>query len=369
MNVCLIGDGLISLTLAKTLINKKIKVFMYYENNRKIPNDNRTIGISSDNLDFIQKKIVKINKNLIWEINKIGIYNDQNTKEKILNFQQSNKRLFSIIKNNDLYKLLINSLKKNNKFKKIKIKNKSFYSKILNNQKFDLVINCDGNNEISTRYFYQKIIKDYASTAYATIVNHNKINNHKAIQIFTKHGPLAFLPISMTQTSVVYSIKNKSINNYLRFSQVEFEKLILENNKKYKINSINKFETFKLKSKTLRNYYNKNILAFGDMLHQIHPLSGQGFNMALRDIKVFLNLLIDKENLGLPVDHYIYQQFENKTKHLNFMFSSANDFIYEFFNYDNFYLKPFSKKLFNYLNNNKLFNKLAVQYADKGLMI
>ena len=29
MNVCLIGDGLISLTLAKTLINKKIKVFMY----------------------------------------------------------------------------------------------------------------------------------------------------------------------------------------------------------------------------------------------------------------------------------------------------------------------------------------------------
>ena len=62
MNICLIGDGLISLTLAKTLINKKIKVFMYYENNRKIPNDNRTIGISSDNLDFIQKKIVKINK-------------------------------------------------------------------------------------------------------------------------------------------------------------------------------------------------------------------------------------------------------------------------------------------------------------------
>jgi len=369
MNVCLIGDGLISLTLAKTLINKKIKVFMYYENNRKIPNDNRTIGISSDNLDFIQKKIVKINKNLIWEINKIGIYNDQNTKEKILNFQQSNKRLLSIIKNNDLYKLLINSLKKNNKFKKIKIKNKSFYSKILNNQKFDLVINCDGNNEISTRYFYQKIIKDYVSTAYATIINHNKINNQKAIQIFTKHGPLAFLPISRNQTSVVYSIKNKSINNYLRFSQVEFEKLILENNKKYKISSINKFEAFKLKSKTLRKYYNKNILAFGDMLHQIHPLSGQGFNMALRDIKVFLNLLIDKENLGLPVDHYIYQQFENKTKHLNFMFSSANDFIYEFFNYDNFYLKPFSKKLFNYLNNNKLFNKLAVQYADKGLMI
>ena len=185
MNVCLIGDGLISLTLAKTLINNKIKVFMYYENNRKILNNNRTIGISSDNLDFIQKKILKINKNLIWEINKIEIYNDKNIKEKILNFQQSNKRLFSIMKNNDLYKLLTNSLKKNNKFKKIKIKNKSFYSKIINNQKFNLVINCDGKNEISTRYFYRKIIKNYESTAYVALINHNKINNQKAIQIFT----------------------------------------------------------------------------------------------------------------------------------------------------------------------------------------
>ena len=104
MNICIIGEGLISLTLAKTLINNKIKVFMYYENSRKIPNNNRTIGISSNNLDFIQKKIIKINKNLIWGINEIEIYNDQNTKEKILNFQKSNKRLFSII--NNLYKSL-----------------------------------------------------------------------------------------------------------------------------------------------------------------------------------------------------------------------------------------------------------------------
>ena len=35
MNVCLLGDGLISLTLAKTLINNKIKVFMHYENGKK----------------------------------------------------------------------------------------------------------------------------------------------------------------------------------------------------------------------------------------------------------------------------------------------------------------------------------------------
>ena len=97
MNVCLIGDGLISLTLAKTLINKKIKVFMYYRNNKKIPNESRTIGISSDNLNFIQKEIIKINKSHIWGINKIEIYQDPNKQKKILNFKKSKKKLFSII--------------------------------------------------------------------------------------------------------------------------------------------------------------------------------------------------------------------------------------------------------------------------------
>ena len=105
------------------------------------------------------------------------------------------------------------------------------------------------------------------------------------------------------------------------------------------------------------------------MLHQIHPLSGQGFNMTLRDIKVFLDSLRYRVSLGLPIDYSICKEFENKTKHLNFIFSSGNDFIYEFFNYDNFYLKIFSKKIFNYLNNRVFLKKLAIKYADKGIKI
>ena len=158
-------------------------------------------------------------------------------------------------------------------------------------------------------------------------------------------------------------------DNNLKLSQSEFEKLIFKNNKYYKIISINEYETFILKSKTLRNYYYNNILAFGDMLHQIHPLSGQGFNMTLRDLKIFLSLIKYRESLGLPFDCSIFKQFENKTKHLNFIFSSGNDFIYEFFNYDNFYLRPFSKKIFNYLNNSSLFSKLVIKYANEGLII
>ena len=85
MNICLIGNSLISLTLAKALVNKNINVFLYSEKNIKNSNKNRTIGITSNNLDFIQKKIIKIKNRLTWKINQIEIYNSSN-KEKILIF-------------------------------------------------------------------------------------------------------------------------------------------------------------------------------------------------------------------------------------------------------------------------------------------
>ena len=120
MNICLIGDGLISLTLAKTLVNNNIKVFMYYKNNKKISYNNRTIGISSSNFNFYQKEVLKIRKDFFCEINRIEIYNEKNEKGKILDFSEKNKTLFSIIKNNDLYKKLISSLKKIKILKKLK---------------------------------------------------------------------------------------------------------------------------------------------------------------------------------------------------------------------------------------------------------
>ena len=57
MNVCLLGDSLTSLILAKILDNKKIKVDLYYSNLNKVNNNTRTIGISSNNINFIKDEI------------------------------------------------------------------------------------------------------------------------------------------------------------------------------------------------------------------------------------------------------------------------------------------------------------------------
>ena len=364
MNVCIIGDGLTSLSLAKNLINKKINVHIYHKRIVGNFSSNRTIGMSKNNLEFFEKHILKLPKKIKWEIKRIEIYSEKLKKNKILNFK-NNKILFYMLKNDELYKSLNNKLIKNKFFKKIIIKKENFYEKLLKKNDYDLIINCDQNNHISKKYFIKKINKDYKSSAYTTIIEHEKLENNSAIQIFTGLGPIAFLPISSIKTSVVLSLDVKHKN----YNDKEILDLINRHNPKFKIKKILKLSCFKLKSSILRNYSHKNILAFGDLLHRIHPLAGQGFNMTIRDIRDLSEIIQDKIDLGLQLDSLILDEFQKKTQNKNFIFSSGVDFIHEFFKFDK---KTDGKSLNTILKlfgTNKSFMNGVIKFADKGFNI
>ena len=362
MNICIIGDGLTSLSLAKNLVNKKINVHIYKEKKFFDFNSNRTIGISKNNFEFFKKKIQSFSKKLFWEINKIDIYSEKSENNKILNFKENKNNLFYMIKNDLLYQSLKSQLIKSIFFKETEIKNKNFYLKLLNNKKYDLIINCDSNNLFSKKFFFKKINKDYLNLAYTTILNHKIIDNHTATQIFTKFGPIAFLPISNKQTSVVYSVDISKCH----YKNQEILDLINQYNPKFEIQRIQKISKFKLESSNLRNYYHKNILAFGDCLHKIHPLAGQGFNMTIRDIEAFSNIIQDKIDLGLQLDQNVLEEFENKTKHKNFIFSNSIDFIYEFFNFNKKNKSRNLNNLLRYIGENKKLNNMLIKYANFG---
>tara|TARA_Y100000590_G_scaffold359174_1_gene414907 strand:- start:809 stop:1903 length:1095 start_codon:yes stop_codon:yes gene_type:complete len=364
MNICLIGNGLTNILLAKNLVRKKIKVDLFY---RKKILDNtsvRTIGITRENLKFLKKNIFDIEK-ISWSINQIKVFNETNQSDEILNFSSINESRFSIVKNHQIYNLILKSLKKEKNFSKKIINKKSFYSSIICNKKYDLIINSELNNEISKNFFFNKINKKYYSLAYTTIINHQNCENRTATQIFTNIGPIAFLPISKTETSIVFSI----LGDESSINENKIRDLIIKYNNNYKIKSFNKFEKFNLKFCSLRKYYHNNILSFGDNLHQIHPLAGQGFNMTIRDIKVLSKLIDEKLELGLSLDSSILKMFEKKTKHLNFIFGFGIDFIHEFFKFDNKLGNNYSKKIFKLLGKNKFFNDYINKFSDRGLAI
>ena len=270
MRVCILGSNLTSLTLAKALVNQNINVEIFTNKKKQIIDFSRTIGITKSNIEYFNKNIVNIDK-ILWQLQKIEIFFEKLKQEKLLNFENNNEQLFSIVSNYKLYNILEKKLIKNKYFKKN-------YKKILlsNIKNYDLVINLEFSNFISKKFFSKKIVKRYNNIAYTGILRHKKIENKVARQFFTKIGPLAFLPISENETSIVYSINHSN-----EFKKATLVNLINHYNSIYKIEKITKISSFELSSLNLRSYYYKNILAFGDLLHKIHPLAGQGFNMTI----------------------------------------------------------------------------------------
>jgi 2-octaprenyl-6-methoxyphenol hydroxylase len=170
------------------------------------------------------------------------------------------------------------------------------------------------------------------------------------------------LPISEYETSVVYSI-----DNYVK-SEKEIKNLIYNYNLKYNLKKINKIYSFELKGLSLRSYFHKNILAFGDLLHRIHPLAGQGFNMTIRDIKILNDIIQNKIDFGLPLDSTSTIEFENNQKHKNYLFSTGIDLIHEFFNLERKTKNDFLSKSIQYLNKTPGINKIFTKIADRGLL-
>ena len=365
MNVCLIGNGISTLILATVLANRNVKVSIYGEHLPKKSFSTRTLGVSKNNFDYLKKENINIEKRS-WKVNRIKIFNEVRNNKEILNFDSGNNEIFFIIKYSEFFNLLYKKLKKNKFIKQYKIKNLSFFNSIINEKdNYDLVINFDVKNIISKKFFFKRYEKDYKTSAFTSLIKHDECNNKTARQIFTKFGPLAFLPCSNQKTSIVFSIldQNKII------SDKKIQELILNQNNKYKIKKFEKFEKFKIKSSILKNYYHKKILCFGDNLHKIHPLAGQGLNMTIRDIKILSNIIDFRINLGLQLDSAILKEFQNKSKHYNYIFSTAIDFIHDFFKYDNKFNNLYSKKLFNFLETNNIFKKYSKKFADKGIFI
>ena len=354
MKLGILGNGLTSLSLAKSLVNKGIFVDIFLDQKNLDFNKKRTIGLSKKNIDFFNREILNIEK-FLWNINKIEIYSENLKSEKILNFENDNYVLFSMIKNFQLQKELLSKLTIN---KFCNFKKKKNYEN-LNLKEYNLIINCDSRNQITKKFFYKNLSKNYNSFAHTTIIKHKKIKNNVASQIFTRKGPLAFLPLSETETSIVYSVKGEK--------NIDLKKLFEKYNFKYESVLFEKPASFELKSTNLRSYYHNNILAFGDLLHRIHPLAGQGFNMTIRDINILCELINCRIDNGLELDKSICIDFEKKTKHKNYLFSRGIDYVYEFFNLESKMNNNILSKSIQVIGKNKFLNKSFEKIANNGL--
>ena len=374
--ICIIGGGLTGLVTAISLSKLNCSIDLITGNAVQNLKSNRTIAVSENNFDFLNKlNISESLKREVWTCSIMKLYteikNEKFSKIFELNNENRQEKILYMLENSKIMKLMMSKIQQ---IKSISVKNHKKVSSIstsgllksvkFNNNisKYNLVIICTGYNSSLIKNIFndQMIENSYKESAITTILSHSSHKNNTVRQIFLENEILALLPISNTKTSIVWFVKNdvrKKNDLFLKKKIKLYAKNYLKNIK---------FATnieYKGLNLLIRNkYYLDRILLFGDALHVIHPFVGQGFNMTLKDLACLEKILTQKINLGLDIGSFdVLSEFSSETKPRNFAFSVGVDLLKNSFSY-----KKLRNSILMILNKSNFAKDIFFEIANKG---
>jgi 2-octaprenyl-6-methoxyphenol hydroxylase len=384
--ICIIGSGLTGLTIAYLLSNFRLQIDIVEQDFNKKKINPTKIALSKNSLDQLclyGLKDIKKKSNIIKNIYLHDSYSSISLKQD-LHFSASNKEALAYIIDGNILSSDINkklkSLKNINFIKKeiSSINDNKFSKEItfkdLKKENYSFIIFASANNLfLLSKFKLRKVVgKSYNEDAYVFNLYHKKITNNSARQFFLKDGPLAFLPVSSTETSVIWSIKNNSINkNYVsnnksltKFFNDHFKQLFKE------IISISEINKFNLNYIFNELKDSKRTLLFGDIANKIHPIAGQGWNMTLRNIFSLIKVIKYFKNLGLEIGNDIFiKKYLDETSLNNLTFATLIDGIRRIFDIKIDSYAAIRKNILSNLDKNSFIKKNFVNIANKGLFI
>ena len=139
-------------------------------------------------------------------------------------------------------------------------------------------------------------------------------NKNCAFQKFISDGPIALLPYSKDEASIVWSLKNNS--KILQSTKDELRQII-DNHLKEHISSvkIESIEKHNLKFVYAKNLFYKNTVLIGNIAHNIHPIAGQGLNLSIKDVALLVKKINKYKSLGYKLnDQMMLEEFEMERK-------------------------------------------------------
>jgi len=167
-----------------------------------------------------------------------------------------------------------------------------------------LILACDGRfSQIRSAFNIKTWQKNYSQTAIVCKIKHKFLHNNIAFERFLGNETLAVLPMTSShESSIVWIVSHSKANLLLALDEANFcaqlqQKLPTQIGKCEVI--AEKF-SYPLVAVIADRFFVEKMLLVGDAACGVHPVAGQGFNLAVGNIKILRDLI--KKNLYCGLD-------------------------------------------------------------------
>ena len=157
-----------------------------------------------------------------------------------------------------------------------------------------LMIIADGTSSSTAELLgIESEIEAYGQHALIANITTELPNDGVAYERFTKQGPLALLPLTATTSALVWTHDSESVQAFLDMDDKVFC-TALQNAFGERLGKITRSGTrnaYPLRLVRAKEQFRPGVVLLGNAAHSLHPVAGQGFNLALRGVASCLEML------------------------------------------------------------------------------
>jgi 2-octaprenyl-6-methoxyphenol hydroxylase len=140
----------------------------------------------------------------------------------------------------------------------------------------------------------------YPQIGIVVTVHHDRPHGGRAVQHFLPSGPFAILPLTGNRSCITWTEDAVEAKRILALDDADF---LAEVDKRFggKLGALSldgPRQSWPLEMHLARRYVGPRFALIGDAAHGVHPIAGQGLNLAFRDVAALVEVLSDAIRLG-----------------------------------------------------------------------
>ena len=205
----------------------------------------------------------------------------------------------------------------------------------LSHRSADLVVACDGNNSKVAGFANLAARQEQTfQTAIVSILRAERDHENTAFQRFLPTGPFALMPMSGQHLSLVWTLPDDTAQTLLAADDQAFEAACLDafGQSLGYLHLAGQRLAWPLRPSLRRRIAAAGVVLAGDAAHALHPIAGQGYNLALADAAVLADCLALARTRGLSSGHpSIWQSYEAARRTERLAMSAATSGINQLF--------------------------------------